>query len=149
MTVPHVSRPAAFATRIVVVALALLSVLPVSAAHGAQFFCRMMKQVTSSCCCAPARGEPPPEPRLEHGRCGPELDAPSCCERLRNAVQSAPAAVRDAAHQIPAPSLAAVLSFTDVLGVPAPCSVAQARVRARAPPPSQIPIFLMNCALLT
>jgi hypothetical protein len=131
--------------RLFAVMVALLSVLPLSAAQGTQYFCRMMRQVTSACCCGPShRG-----PGEQHVDSGPKLEPRDCCERVQRFEPATAPAVRDASVHIPAPFLAAVLSFSDAVVAPALRGLGNARVQARAPPPPRVPIFLLNCALLT
>jgi hypothetical protein len=141
----HVLRPRILATRVLALAAALLSVLPLSAAQGTQYFCSMMRQVTSACCCGPShRGEG--EPTLDTS---PKLESRDCCERVQRFEPAAAPVLRDASAHVPSPFLAAVLSFPEVVLGPELRGLGSARMRARAPPSPRVPIFLLNCALLT
>ena len=134
-----------FLPRLLAVVAALLSVLPLSAAQGTQYFCRMMRQVTSACCCGPSH-HAPGEHVVDHG---PKLEAPDCCERVQKFEPAAAPALRDPSVHIPSPFLASVLAFPEVVLGPQQRGLGSARVQARAPPGSRAAIFILNCALLS
>jgi hypothetical protein len=106
----------------------------------AQYLCRMMGFVGTSCCCpaaANARGR----------QRETTVRAADCCERIAAVAPATVATLRDVIGGVPAASLAATLSATVY-------HVAEAQLAlllpasARAPPLERRPLFIVHCALL-
>ncbi len=124
---------------LIFLAISVMLVL-LGAPARAQYLCRMMGFVGTSCCC--------PAPAKARGaRREATLRTPDCCERVAAVAPATVATPRDAADSVPAASLAATLMAPvyDVaeaqLSLPLPAS-------ARAPPIERPPLFIVHCALL-
>jgi hypothetical protein len=119
-------------------AISIMLVL-LGAPARAQYLCRMMGFVGTSCCCpaAKARGT----------RREATIRTADCCERVAAVAPGTVATPRDVVGSVPAASLAATLAGA----VP---DVAEAQLSlllpasARAPPLERPPLFIVHCALL-
>lgn len=117
-----------------------IALLALGAPARAQYLCRMMGFVGTSCCC-------PAAAKAREARREASIRAPDCCERVAAVAPAPVAAARDSAGSVPAASLAALL--------PAPVyDVGEAPLAlllpasARAPPREGPPLFIVHCALL-
>jgi hypothetical protein len=103
----------------------------------AQYLCRMMGFVGTSCCCPAAKARGTPREAT--------LRTADCCERVAAVAPATVATPRDVVGSVPAASLAATLAVSDV---------AEAQLSfllpalARAPPFERPPLFIVHCALL-
>jgi hypothetical protein len=106
----------------------------------AQYLCRMMGFVGTSCCC-------PAAATARDGRREKTIRASDCCERIAAVASASVASPRDSVGGVPAAALAATLpvSVYDVaeaqLALWLPAS-------ARAPPIERPALFIVHCALL-
>jgi hypothetical protein len=122
-------------------ALLVAATVVVPAGAGAQYFCRMMGQVTADCCCKAARTHGPRS-------CAAQVERSGCCElRLGSAPATAPAA-RDAAMAMPGPAPVTRLPLSLVLE-PSARALQRPIDRGGVPPPTGPPPFLRNCVILT
>jgi hypothetical protein len=117
-----------------------VALLVLGAPVRAQYLCRMMGFVGTSCCC-------PTAAKTRDTRRETTIRAADCCERIAAVAPTTVAAPRDCVGSVPAALLAATLpasvyAVSDVqrsLLLPA---------SARAPPNAGPPLFIVHCALL-
>lgn len=106
----------------------------------AQYLCRMMGVVGTSCCC-------PATATSREARRETTIRSADCCERLVAATRTTAAPPRDLVPSVGSAVLAATLPVT-------PYDVVDAQLalvlppQARAPPALRPPLFIVHCALL-
>lgn len=121
------------------VALAVLMVLPGSAWGSVHYLCRMSGRVQASCCCAKH------EPATPIATAG--VSAPDCCERLVPGETTKATSPRATVASIEPAALAAVVPVPlDVR--PAAPSEHRTVERSRGPPGPRRPLFVVHCAYL-
>jgi hypothetical protein len=126
--------------RLMVAVAAMLALLAASAPLGTHYFCRMMGQVITECCCERSGEVPDPNE-------GAQVRAADCCERLAPSLHSFVAVPGDHAAPLPpAPMLAVLLPPAIVL--PAVRLVSVPMPSARAPPLLTLRRFIAQCRLL-
>jgi hypothetical protein len=106
----------------------------------AQYLCRMMGFVGTSCCC-------PPAAKARDTRRETTIRSPDCCERIAAVPSTSVATSRDVMDSVPTAELAGILaqSVHPVAGAPLTLRLPAA---ARAPPLERPPLFIVHCALL-
>src|SRR5262245_53831435 len=130
------------ALRVLALFAAMLVAWPVAAFGGNPLLCRMMGRVVSSCCCGSAAHG------TKKASAGAELRSRDCCEKIAQPNHEAIPAVRYTELRVDAPALVAVVPVVTALPVPRARTVGERPFLARAPP-SDTPIFLKNCSLLS
>lgn len=128
-------------TRLLALVAALALLLPGGAAAGVRYFCDMMEQVTSSCCC-------PREHKAKGATRSVEARAPDCCKRLASPERADAPSASDLMPQLPPAALVAILEPVASSGVESGRILA-APPQARAPPALGPPLFIVHCALLS
>lgn len=132
--------PKRLALRCLALFAVVLVALPAWAGAAEKYQCRYSKRVMTSCCCKAKHDA------AKQDDSSPQARAPSCCDRLRQAGNSASASVRDTAQSaLEANCVGSLVPIAE----PAPARLlvlsAEASVDARAGPA----IFLRDCRLLT
>jgi hypothetical protein len=127
--------------RIFALLAAIALMLPSGAAARPHYFCKMMDEVLSHCCCSGARSERGSERRAE-------VRVPGCCEQLVMPARASGSSTADMTVDVPLAGLVAVLPPYELVG--ASRSVLRSIERqARAPPGLGPPLFIAHCAFLT
>jgi hypothetical protein len=106
----------------------------------AQYLCRMMGYVGSTCCC-------PAAAKASRSERETAVRSTDCCERIAAAAHPTVAPPRDFTGSVPQAALAAILPSSVYEVAEAELSVVLPAV-ARAPPVEHAPLFIVHCALL-
>jgi hypothetical protein len=119
---------------------ALLVVLP-AGALPAQYYCRWMGEVMTSCCCRGHDGE-----ARAQGEQPDTLRGAACCELVDSSSDAAPG-TREAPAQVAAAAVVGRLPI-ELEVVVRGWLVSATPAQARAPPGVGPPLFLSHCSLL-
>jgi hypothetical protein len=106
----------------------------------AQYLCRMMGYVGSTCCC-------PAAAKASRSERETVIRSTGCCERIAAAGYAPAAPPRDVTGSVPQAALAAMLPSSVYEVGEAELSVVLPAL-ARAPPVEGAPLFIVHCALL-
>ena len=140
LAVVNWSRPMRMLARILAIMTAIVVALPASALPRTQYYCRMMGEVMSSCCCKGHGDGTTAQVQQD------EVRHPGCCELVTTSDEAAPA-TRDAVAKVFPAGLVAVLPISTDIGRSTGAATRLANV-ARGPPALAGPRYITHCRLL-